>query len=38
MAEEKKKVEQPGIQDSACTRAGEGGVPIEVDPPPPPSN
>jgi hypothetical protein len=37
MAEEK-KIEQPGAQDSVCTRVGEGGDPIVVDPPPPPSN
>jgi hypothetical protein len=37
MAEEK-KIKQPETQDSACTRVGEGGEPIVLDPPPPPSN
>jgi hypothetical protein len=33
MADEQ-KVEQPATQDEACTREGEGGVPIVLDPPP----
>lgn len=36
MADEQ-QVEQTTIQDEASTREGEGGVPIVLDPPPPPS-
>ena len=36
MADEQ-TVETPATQDEACTREGEGGVPIVLDPPPPPS-
>lgn len=36
MADEQ-KVEQPVTEDQACGREGEDGVPIVLDPPPPPS-
>jgi hypothetical protein len=36
MADEQ-KVEQPEPQEDACTREGEGGLPVVLDPPPGPS-
>lgn len=34
---DEQQVEQTMTQDEACAREGEGGVPIVLDPPPPPS-